>query len=238
MSTLGFIVSYPFSWFLCCLLVAAIFTYKQSVKLAICMGIISLLIGVSILPIGSNIWLKSLVYNFNGENTKCDPFNLPDEGILLPGGVVNVGADISLTNWSKQRVESFLDYNKKGISKLYIPSGELFHGKREGEYIKEAVMAGTEFNINIYLGMGSRSTFENFLEIKNLLDKDKEYVLFTSAWHAYRATSVAKKMDIRVCTIGNNIPNEAQALKEYPWKFKAALREYLAIILYSISGQI
>ena len=231
-------MSYPFSWLLCCLLLTAIFTYRKNIKISLFIGLITLFLGISILPFGSNIWLKSLVYNFNGGNIKCDPDNLPDEGILLPGGIVYVGANIQLSNWSKQRVESFLDYNNKDFSTLHIPSGELFHAKREGEYIKEEIMEVDKFDTKIYLGAGSKSTFENFIEIKNALKKDKEYILFTSAWHAYRATSVAKKMGIRVCSIGDYIPNERQALKEYPWKFKAALREYLAIIMYFITGRI
>ncbi len=237
MDTIEFIVSYPFSWFIIILLVTLTLTCIKKYKLASLIGGGAVLIGLSMTPSGSKIWLDSLVYNFEGTQRNCNTNELPDEAILLPGGVVFVNDTISLTYWSKYRIDKYLTHSEP-LTILHVPGGEKINDKLEGEYIQDYIIKKNHTKTALIKGTGSHSTYGNFKEILGGLDLDKEYILFTSDWHVYRAFSVAKKMGINVCTTKYNSPQKTLTLKEYPWRFKAAVREYLAIAWYYSKGWI
>ncbi len=237
MDSTKFLVSYPFSWFVLILLATVVLTCIKRLKLAVLIGGVTVLLGFSLTSNGSKMWLESLVYNFESEQRICNSSKLPSEAILLPGGVFLVGDTVNLTFWSKYRVDKYLYYSNS-ITKLHIPGGEKFKNKLEGEYIQEYLIKKKHDKTKTIIGKGSHSTYENFSEIIAGLDLDKKYVLFTSDWHAYRAYSVAKKMNINVCIIKYNSPQQDLTLKENPWRFKAAIREYLAIAWYFSKGWI
>lgn len=239
METVIFNLSYPFSWFVLILIIAIYLLHKKVTHVSIIVFIIAVIIGISITPTGSNAWLNSLTNIFNIEEFYCDEQSLPNKAILLPGGLTSVGKKVSMTNWTSNRIEALLDYQKKKeLKEIFIPGGDIYRDRREGEYIAKQLRKMGILTSIITLGSGSYSTNSNILEIESLLNKNETYILFTSKWHAYRALKVASKQGIKICFSDSSIRFNHRELKEYPWNFKAAVREYLAILWYGLNGRI
>lgn len=238
METLRFLVEYPFTWVVLALLLSILFYWLKKETYGFILSAITVSMAFSITPTGTKWWLNSIPRVLVPDRQYCQESAI-DEAILLPGGVVFVGETISLTNWSKHRLavtKQLIESSQ--IEKLIIPGGSRFQGKLEGHYINDRLRSDINKFINVEVGTGSHSTYGNFIELESFVDKDRIYSLITSEWHAYRSVEVAKKLGFKVCPIA--IPNvhEKQKLKEYPWKFKAAVREYLAVAFYQIQGRI
>ena len=203
------------------------------------MCLVTILLGISITPAGSNTWLASISFVFDVDADICDQNALPRNAILLPGGLTSIGHEVSMTNWTENRIQDLAGYqNKQNLNEVIIPGGDIYRDRREGEYIAQQFNTMNFSKANIRLGEGSYSTNSNFLEIKPLINNKETYALFTSKWHAYRALGVASKQGIRACFYDSGNGFEERTLKEYPWNFKAAVREYLAIIWYGLKGRI
>jgi hypothetical protein len=236
MDTLKFISVYPFTWMLILFVLAIIFAFKRYKYLGFLCAVSGLVLAVSITPLGSRFWLDSVPVVTDVESILCKEKGI-DSAILLPGGVVFVGEKISLTNWSKARLGAVNKYiENKRIKELLIPGGAMFQGRLEADYLIDGIKNNRVNPVLIKSGLGSSSTYSNFLELQSLINSQKMYYLFTSQWHLYRAFKVANKLGIKVCPVMIYDSNKVLRLKEYPWLFKAAIREYAAIIYYYLKG--
>jgi uncharacterized SAM-binding protein YcdF (DUF218 family) len=238
MDTLIFFWVYPPTWLCFFAVLSLIFFFKKyRVARNFCI-VITLVLTVSVTPLGASIWLNSVPIVTGIDSVLCDDVDAKP-AILLPGGVVFVGKKITLTSWSKARVESVSEYINDGkVSKLLIPGGVNFQGKLEADYLIESLSKRTSNSIMIESGKGSFSTYTNFIELLPMIDRKQEYYLFTSQWHLYRAFKVAQKLGLNVCPIKVAELNKTKNLIESPWRFKAAIREYLAIFYYYLQGKI
>ncbi len=205
--------------------------------------VILVIFSLSITPKGSEIWMDSVAKITGVWGLKCGSIQ-SKTAILLPGGVVWLrdGSRV-MTQWSEVRVNAITEDIKQGkISKVIIPGGYVSGNLNEGLRLKieigKRLNKNTIKKIDIQTGKGSRSTVGNFTELLPLLDKKMDYWLYTSDWHMYRAFYVAKKMGITVCPVIIKNPHEEQKFYTYPWKLKAAVREYIAIVWYAIKGKI
>ena len=212
---------------------------KKVTKVNVCIFFITIILGISITPAGSNAWLNSITNIFDIEEYHCDGRSLPSKAILLPGGLTSVGKKVSMTNWTSNRIQMLLSYqDQKDLNEILIPGGDIYRDRKEGEYITKYLnKVGVQASL-ITLGKGSYSTNSNILELEPLINKKETYVLFTSKWHAYRALKVADKNGIKVCFSNSGVGPSHRVLKEYPWNFKAAIREYLAILWYALNGRL
>ena len=234
-----FSIGYPLSWVVLISLISIGMLAKKLTVTSASMCFVSILLGVSITPAGSNAWLASISFVFDFDADICDQNALPRNAIFLPGGLTSIGHEVSMTNWTENRIHALVGYkNKQNLREIIIPGGDIYRDRREGEYIVQQLNTMNFSKANIRLGEGSYSTNSNFLEIKPLINKNETYALFTSEWHAYRALGVARKQGIRSCFYDSGNGSHKRTLKEYPWNFKAAVREYLAIIWYGLKGRI
>lgn len=236
---LAFLVGYPFSWFVLLLLISVILIYRRVNKVSAFVLIITIGLGLSITPFGSNAWLNSIGYVFSVEDLVCDEGLDPEFGIFLPGGLTSVNKRVHMTNWTETRikqVEQYLQTNT--LSEIVMPGGDIYLDRREGEYVEKYFTGGIFAETKLLMGDGSYSTFSNFKEIKPLIRDSVTYILFTSKWHGYRAIKTAEKQGIDACLYRMSDNEYLRDLKEYPWNFKAALREYIAIGWYALKGRI
>ena len=238
MLRLLFNFEYPLSWVVWIFAITvtiAFFNFKKTAWA--CAGITAFLT-LSITPLGANAWLNSVAYVTGVDELICSE-NEISEGILLPAGVVWYGSEPVLTHWAKARKNASREYiNASRLTRLIIPGGTVHWGKSEGDYLRDSLLSNNSKAVDIDVGTGSHSTYTNFLELKPLLDPNKQYYLFTSEWHMYRAFHVAKNLGIRVCPVLIKGQNKMNKWVVYPWKFKVAIREYLAIAMYSFQGKI
>jgi uncharacterized SAM-binding protein YcdF (DUF218 family) len=233
-----FIVGYPFFWFLMLLAISATLLRLRLKKTGVMSLVLSLIIGFGMTPIGSEFLLNSISDVFVSSDMMCDALSPPESAIFLPGGLTSIGPIVKMTRWTSSRVDWINKYQKNlKLIELIIPSGAFYRDKKEGPYIKEQLNKESFKNVVIKFGSGSYSTYSNFLEIQNL-NENKMYGLVTSKWHGYRALKVARKQGFNACLLASISNKDALEFKEYPWAFKAALREYLAIAWYKLKGRI
>jgi uncharacterized SAM-binding protein YcdF (DUF218 family) len=238
MDTLLFVVGYPFYWFLI-LLFLSIILFRFKVKnIAALLLLGSGIFCIGITPIGSEFFLNSVSRIFVTDDMLCEALAPPDSAIILPGGLTSVGTKVFMTRWTSNRVDWLNKYQKNfKLEELIIPGGDLYKEEMEGPYINEKLNHDVFESVDIKIGPGSYSTYSNFLEIA-VLKEDKPYGIITSKWHGYRALQVARKLGFNTCLLASINNEEDLMLKEYPWAFKAALREYLAIAWYKLKGRI
>jgi vancomycin permeability regulator SanA len=233
-----FIVGYPFFWFLILLAISATLLRLKIKKIGGMSLLLSLIVGFGMTPIGSEFFLDSISDVFVSSDMMCDALSPPESAIFLPGGLTSIGPIVKMTRWTSSRVHWINKYQKSfKLTELIIPGGDLYKDKKEGPYIKEQLNTESFKKVSIKTGSGSYSTYSNFLEIQNL-NENKMYGLITSKWHGYRALKVARKQGFNACLLASISNKDTLELKEYPWAFKAALREYLAIAWYKLKGRI
>lgn len=238
MANLYFVIGYPFFWFLISLAVCVIiylFNYK---KIGIALLFVSTTIGFGITPVGSEVFLESVSSVFTNKKMLCDPISPPKSVIMLPGGLTSIGSEVLMTRWTANRVDWLNKYaDSTTLVEVILPGGDIYKDKKEGLYIKSKLDKDIFKNVDIKIGTGSYSTYSNFMEISDY-NEGKIYGLVTSKWHGFRAIKVARKIGFDVCLLSEISNKDILMLKEYPWAFKAALREYLAIAWYKLKGRI
>ena len=234
-----FLLGYPFFWFLLITLISVYWLYIEVNLVSSTLFLMAVLLGLSITPSGANAWLESVADIFLSNDWVCDANNPPQKAILLPGGLTRFNNRIQMTNWTKSRLEALTNFQKRSpFSEVIMPSGDVYWGRKESDHIVAKMDPDLFKDTRIVIGGGSYSTYSNFLEIATLISKKETYVVFTSNWHLYRSLAVAKKQGIDVCFYKTESNETIRKLKEYPWSFKAAVREYLAIGWYALRGRI
>lgn len=243
MQSLYFSISYPVTWIILLIIIVPITLYLKHKIIAAIFIIFFTTVSFSLTDNGSKLWMDSIAIVTNVEGLKCH-LTKTKSAILLPGGVVwmNDGSRM-MTSWSEERVQALSeDINEGKISRVIIPgghaSGELNEGLRIKKEIENRLKNDSKKSIKIQVGEGSQSTFENFIELLPLLDKDMDYWLYTSSWHMYRSFYAAKKRDISVCPVIIVNKYEQENKNSSFWRLKVAVKEYAAIIWYVIKGKI
>jgi len=238
MVNLSFLIGYPFFWFLISLAVCVIIYLLNYKKIGLVLLFVSTIIGFGITPVGSEMFLESVSGVFVNKKMLCDPVSPPKSVIMLPGGLTSIGPEVLMTRWTASRVDWLNKYaDSTNLVELILPGGDIYKDKKEGLYIKSKLDKQIFKSVDIKIGEGSYSTYSNLLEITDF-NEGKMYGLVTSKWHGFRAIKVARKIGFDVCLLSEISNKEKLMLKEYPWAFKAALREYLAIAWYKLKGRI
>jgi len=235
---LQYIAHHPIAWAVYCALIGVILYKLGMKKIGVASLVVGIVIGCSLIPTVSQYWLQSVAVLTNQASLLCE--ELPGKSaIALPAGYVWKGGKFEMTEWSAVRAEAVATaINNNDIEELYIPGGYQVGNMLEGERLRQDILKLTNKEIEITVGSGSDSTLGNFEELEPLLNKNEKYKIFTSDWHGYRASQVAKKLSLQVCLANVKNKFESKSFLLSAWRFRNAVREYLAIAWYLILGRI
>ena len=232
--SLKFIISHPAFWVIIFISISILFKLMNKKYLAVFSILLASMFVGTMTPLGSAYLLRGIVYLNPVELKICKGANIRSL-ILLPGGVYSKNGSIKLNSWSKRRADHAIKIIiKNSIKELIIPGGDQYEGRMLKKYI--------DFNNvpSILVGPGSRTTYENFIELEPYLNKQDVYLLTTSFWHYARAARVAKKLGYRVCPAPTKVIDPVGILygKDIHWQGKAALHEIIALFYYKFANRI
>lgn len=143
------------------------------------------------------------------------------EYVLVLGAKIN-GEELSLSLYN--RVKKALEYLEDNPNTKVIVSG----GQGPGELITEAEAMARYFMSNgvvkerIIKEELSTNTYENIKYSKELLGDQKEVVIVSNDFHLFRASVIAKRLDLEPYTLAAETPT---IVKANLWA-----REYIAVI--------
>ncbi len=173
-------------------------------------------------------------------------------GILL-GGISMF--DKNGNGYFNDREDRFMQtlrlYNQGIISKIVISggSGQLF-GKEpaEADFLRKEFIANKVADTNIIVENKSRSTFENAVFSKHILDSlhlQSPYVLISSASHLRRATKVFIKNGMAVAPYpaAFEVIDRSYSIQDF-WPnlnimsgWTSLIKEMIGVIVYSVTGK-
>ena len=236
----------PFNWILLLLIICIIIKNKQIKKrLLVTMFIVFIIFSNPFL------YLKTL-YAWQINTPKIEKGKQYHAGILLGGMSM---FDKNGKGYFNDREDRFMQtlrlYNQGVISKILISggSGQLF-GKEpaEADFLRKEFIANHVPDINIIVENESRSTFENAVFTKHILDSlhlQGPYVLVSSASHLRRATKVfiKKGMAVAAYPAAFEVIDKTYSLEDF-WPninvmsgWTNLIKEMIGVVVYIVTGK-
>ncbi len=133
------------------------------------------------------------------------------------------------------RCERAAEYLRENKSAKAIACGGIVHKdqtKSEAQAIREILLSLGVEDERIILEDKSRTTVENFLNAKKIIDsctEGSEAALLSSEFHIFRAELIARKCGLRCRKVAAPSPKN-ERLKNY-------IREYFALIIFFVGGK-
>jgi len=205
---LSFLIN-PLVWIIFCLLLARFLKKERWKKRSLTIGILLLLFFSNeyISNLAMYVWEERTITVQDIQQDIQEPYDI---GILL-GGYSKITKQILddnhlfLLNSSASRLTQTIELYKLGkIKKLLLSgsSGDIFQkGVAEAENAKRYLIKLGVPETDIIIESKSRNTYENALFTKEalqkeILEKDAQLLLITSAFHIYRAEKCFKKVGL------------------------------------------
>tara|TARA_B100000945_G_scaffold311349_1_gene304456 strand:- start:1379 stop:2167 length:789 start_codon:yes stop_codon:yes gene_type:complete len=235
----------PVNIFLFLLFVGIIFNFtKKRLHKFVNLIIFILFIIIVILPTG-----KYFLWKLEGSYSIPRTFNKEVDGILILGGGMNEFLtyqydQMNLNDNVDRLTESIYLMRKFPNAKVIFSGGvaTLSKPKLTGADVAKIFYKRMGVNIeNIIFENKSRNTYENFLFSKKFIDinKNKNWLLVTSASHMKRAMNVAEKLDLNfeAYPVDFNLEKEFETNEWYSASYPSNIK-YFHLAAHELAGSI
>ena len=207
-----------------------------------------LIIGFTQLP---DLLLQKLEARYPYPNLKAEP-----HGIIVLGGGIEAFEkpgphDYRLQDGSDRLIMGLVLKQQFPAARLIFSGGNanLFKpGAPEADAVRLLTkdLFGQDFQIE--LESNSRSTWENAVEVAKMInpeEREMDWVLITSAWHMPRALGAFRKQDLYPIPYATDYSADdlnppflaGRAITQFG-KFEIAVKEYIGILAYWLSGKL
>ena len=231
---LSFLIK-PTFWILFCLLLALI---KKKDKT------LYLIISICIYMFFSNDYLyKKIVRYWEVPQTPIENLNQKFEAGILLGGFSEFDYKTKRHNFKKEAdrlIYTVHLYNRGIIKKILISGGNgslIKSNFKESKTIKSFLVDHGIKKSDIITESKSRNTKENAMESSKIINKQKKYLLLTSATHMKRAIYCFEKVDINIVpfSVDNSMTYTSNNL-EYIFLPRARTLELWEELIHEIIG--
>jgi uncharacterized SAM-binding protein YcdF (DUF218 family) len=195
-----FVIS-PLSVIILCLLLSAVLLvkYPRCARVLFSVGLIFLL--VFSLPFFPRFFIRQI-------EAKVLPAKVVGsiDGVIVLGGMINISAcrqgRIELFGSADRIIEAVVLLNKFPKAQLVLTGGsgslDQSQNLREADYLRILAMSLNIDSKRIVVERDSRATYEHPKYLEKIIDKNKRWVLVTSAAHMPRALGCFKKYGFNV----------------------------------------
>ena len=231
---LSFLIK-PTFWILFCLLLTLI---KKNGKT------LFLILSTFIFIFFSNDFIyKKIVKNWEIPQTPIENLNQKFAAGILLGGFSEFDYKTKRHNFKKEAdrlIYTIHLYNRGVIKKIFISGGNgslIKSNFKESKTIKSFLVDHGIKKSDIITESKSRNTKENAIESSKIINKQKKYLLITSATHMKRAIYCFKKVDINVVpfAVDNSMTYSSNNL-EYIFLPRARTLELWEELIHEIIG--
>lgn len=187
---------------------------------------------------------KDLLY-YPLENPYKLPTNLKGDAIVVLGGGVYNNGRLKASSF-KRLITGFILHKKTGLP-IILSGGASINTIPEAKIMKEILRTFGVKEKKVYAELSSRDTGENARYVKKVCRKIgcKEIILVTSGFHMRRAEALFKKEGFKVIPYPTDLKFEGKynVYSLFPkysvfYDSSIAIREYLGLLFYKLTGRI